>query len=52
MITAQTKTGTPEGWVEPMGPTSSGSGDAKEPKGKKNKFIGKAEIKNDKKDGE
>ena len=42
-------TGVPEGWVEPMGP-SSVKKDAPEPKGKKNKGIDRAEMKNDKKD--
>ncbi len=52
VISVKSKTGTPEGWVEPMGPSSETSAASKEPKGKKNKFIGKAEIKNDKKDDE
>lgn len=54
VITTQSKGGAPEGWVEPMGPSSSGteSSGSDKPKGKKNKFIGKAEIKDDKKDGE
>ncbi|MBQ3870134.1 MAG: YidC/Oxa1 family membrane protein insertase, partial [Clostridia bacterium] len=37
----------PEGWVEPMGPSSGKSTDG-EPKGKKSKAIGRADIKNDK----
>ena len=53
IISSQTKTGAPTGWVEPMGPSSSDKGtSAKEPKGKKNKLIGTAEIKDDKKDDE
>ena len=43
--------GAPEGWVEPMGPSShSTSSQTDTGKGKKNKFIGSAEIKDDKKD--
>ena len=45
-------TGVPEGWVEPMGPSSVKKDDSGKPKGKKNKNIDKAEMKNDKKDGE
>lgn len=44
--------GVPEGWVEPMGPSSVKKPDAEVPKGKKNKNIDRAEMKNDKKDGE
>lgn len=37
----------PEGWVEPMGP-SSHKNEGGEPKGKKSKAIGRADMKNDK----
>ena len=43
--------GAPEGWVEPMGPSSHSSSSASNTgKGKKNSLIGSAEIKDDKKD--
>ena len=41
--------GAPEGWVEPMGPSSVRK-DVDLPKGKKNKAIDRAEMKNDKKE--
>lgn len=44
-------TGVPEGWVEPMGPSSSKPAD-NTPKGKKSKAIGRADMKNDKKGDE
>ena len=42
-------TGVPEGWVEPMGP-SSVKKDAPDPKNKKSRGLDRAEMKNDKKD--
>ncbi|MBO4421981.1 MAG: YidC/Oxa1 family membrane protein insertase [Clostridia bacterium] len=45
-------TGIPEGWVEPMGPSSVRSDEPAKPKGKKNRAIDKAEMKNDKKGDE
>ena len=43
--------GIPEGWVEPMGPSSAPKTDNNgKAKGKKNKGIDRAEIKNDKKE--
>ncbi len=53
IISSQSKSGAPAGWVEPMGPSSSNSDNtSKDTKGKKNKFIGTAEIKDNKKDDE
>ena len=45
-------TGVPEGWVEPMGPSSVNKDTAPKTKGKKSKGIDRAEMKNDKKGDE
>ena len=42
-------TGIPEGWVEPMGPSSVKTENGAGPKGKKNRSIDRAEMKNEKK---
>ena len=48
MSAASRGTGIPEGWVEPMGPSSHKS-ESEGQKGKKSKAIGRADMKNDKK---
>ena len=49
---SRTTGGIPEGWVEPMGPSSANSGQTGKTKGKKSKAIDRAEMKNDKKEDE
>ena len=44
--------GIPEGWVEPMGPSSAKTEQTGKAKGKKNSAIDRAEMKNDKKEDE